>query len=128
MKDKGVIPDDLYKKLFSSTTATPLFYGLIKTHKEGLPIRPIVSFINSPTYNLAKFISEPLTPITDKSEHKLKNTYETKSKLSTETIPEKYELIFFDVKSLFTSIPNDLALQCINQAIDNDDDIMNRTL
>ena len=42
-----------YKELFSSTAATPLFYGLIKTHKEGLPIRPIVSFINSPSYKVA---------------------------------------------------------------------------
>ena len=34
LKDKGVVPEDHYKKLFSSTAATPLFYGLIKTHKE----------------------------------------------------------------------------------------------
>ena len=41
-----------YKELFSSTAATPLFYGLIKT-QEGLPIRPIVSFFNSPSYKVA---------------------------------------------------------------------------
>ena len=42
-----------YKELFSSTAATPLFYGLIKTHKEGLPICSKVSFINSPSYKVA---------------------------------------------------------------------------
>ena len=33
------------------------FYGLPKIHKVSVPLRPIVSFINSPTYNLSKFLS-----------------------------------------------------------------------
>ena len=29
-------------------------YGLVKVHKEAAPIRPVVSFISTPTYQLAK--------------------------------------------------------------------------
>ncbi|KAJ8021749.1 hypothetical protein HOLleu_39038 [Holothuria leucospilota] len=32
----------------------PRIYGLPKVHKEGIPLRPIVSSINSPSYNLAR--------------------------------------------------------------------------
>jgi len=34
----------------------PRLYGLPKLHEESVPIRPVVSFINAPTYNLCGFI------------------------------------------------------------------------
>jgi hypothetical protein len=39
-----------YDRLYCSSSSTTLFYALIKTHKENNPIRPIVSFIGSPSY------------------------------------------------------------------------------
>lgn len=50
LKKKKLISDEQYKILYVNSSITPLFYALIKTHKEGFPIRPIVSFIDSPTY------------------------------------------------------------------------------
>ena len=40
--------------LKSSDGRAPRLYGLIKIHKQGIPLRPIVSFVESPTYNLSK--------------------------------------------------------------------------
>jgi hypothetical protein len=88
----------------------PLFYALIKIHKEGYPIRPIVSFIETPTYNTASFISKLLMPLTEKSGVKLKNSCHAKELLKLQIIPPGHKLVSFDVKSLFTSIPIDLAL------------------
>ena len=51
--EKHELSYNQYRDLYSSTASTPRFYGLIKTHKEGLPISPIVSFIDSPSYKLA---------------------------------------------------------------------------
>ena len=48
----------------------------------------------------------------------MKNTYEAKEKLSNHSIPDNYELVSFDVQKLFTSIPHDLALNCLSIAID----------
>ena len=41
----------------------PRFYGLPKIHKVSVPLHPIVSLINSPTYNLSKFFSRVLSSL-----------------------------------------------------------------
>ncbi|XP_015439279.1 PREDICTED: uncharacterized protein LOC107194204 [Dufourea novaeangliae] len=73
--DKGnttvVISKDEYHRL----------YGLPKIYKLDIPLRPIVSTIGFPTYNLAKYLTSILTPLTGDI------------------------LVSFDVKSLFTNVP-----------------------
>ena len=49
-------------------------YGHPKVHKEGTPMRPIVSCIGSPSYNLAKELSCILTPLAGNSFHTVKNS------------------------------------------------------
>ena len=78
MKEKNFLSHEEYEKLYRSTAVTPSFYGLIKLHKVGYPIRPIVSFCASPTYEISKFLSRILTPLTNLSEHKLKNSLDAK--------------------------------------------------
>ena len=56
--------------LYSNTPLNALFFATIKIHEEGYPIRPIVSFIDSPTYQLTKFLSKLLTPTSNKTEQK----------------------------------------------------------
>lgn len=55
-KDKKIMKDKYYW-LHCSKGVMPRFYGLPKIHKINVPLRPIVSFINSPTYNLSKFLA-----------------------------------------------------------------------
>jgi len=83
-----------------------------------------VSFIGSPTYNLSKHLSKILTPFTNLAEQKLKNTIEAKECLQNLQIPENSLLISFDVKSLFTSIPQDLALECIESVLNDNNDLL----
>ena len=46
-----------HKNTFTLTeTVLPKSYGLVKTHKICLPLRPIVSTVNSPTYFLSKLL------------------------------------------------------------------------
>ena len=47
------------------------------------------------------------------AEQKLKNAHSLKELLSNMTVPEDHELVSFDVKSLFTSIPLDLARESV---------------
>ena len=72
-----------YENLYCSTAISPVFYALIKTHKDNYPIRPIVSFVDSPTYQVSKMLSKILTPLTNVSELKLKNSAKIKQELET---------------------------------------------
>lgn len=53
-----------YHYLFPGA-ATPCLYGLAKINKEGAHLRPIVSSINSVTYNIAKYLATILAPLVE---------------------------------------------------------------
>ncbi|KAK4879049.1 hypothetical protein RN001_007195 [Aquatica leii] len=51
----------------------PKLYGLPKIHKEGAPLRPVVSSIGSPLQELAKFLAKQLQPYAEEAESYVKN-------------------------------------------------------
>ena len=62
-----------YNRLRCSVPQPPKLYGLPKLHKPNIPMRTIVSFCWSPTYQLSKHLTNVLKPLTDKSRHKLQS-------------------------------------------------------
>ena len=80
-------------------------------------MRPIVSFCGSPTYQLFKYLTTILQPLTDKFRRKLQSSEDFIDSTKTARIPDSYKLVSFDVKSLFTNIPLQFALQCTETAI-----------
>ena len=63
LEKKGKLPSDLRKKVQNQNSSTPQLYGLPKIHKASVPLRPIVSSINSPTYNLSRYLAGVLPPL-----------------------------------------------------------------
>ena len=80
---------------------------------------PMVSFCGSPTHQLSKYLTNVLKPLTDESRHKVQSTENFIDASKTTQIPDVHKLVSFDVKSLFTSIPLQLALDCTENAIKN---------
>ena len=76
LKKSGALPEVLYYRLRSSAGKTPQFYGLPKVHKPGRPLRPIVSFINSPTYQLSKHLVSLLSPLVYNSSSYVANSFD----------------------------------------------------
>ncbi|XP_055714379.1 uncharacterized protein LOC129808618 [Phlebotomus papatasi] len=124
MHDKKYIDFITKKELTTHNSRAPRIYGLPKTHKENMPLRPIVSCINSPTYALSKFITNILKPIMNKGGYNVTDSFEFVDRISSIVVPENFVMISLDVVSLFPNIPRNLALRI---AEDLWDDIRSHT-
>ena len=102
-------------------------YGLPKIHKENFPLRPIVSYVDSPTYNAAQYLVQLLHPLQAISVSALKNSYDLKEKCETIKCDSNDRLISFDVCNLFTSIPFIEAMNMALQRLSTDSSLNSRT-
>ena len=102
-----------YFYLRSTDAIAPRIYGLPKIHKPDWPLRPIVSFINSPLYNLSKFMAKILTPLINSNNLSIKNSFEWIDRISNFKINDNDLMLSFDVVSLFTKIPVHIAKSVI---------------
>ncbi|XP_069673690.1 uncharacterized protein [Periplaneta americana] len=109
------------KRLVSpSGSIPPRLYGLPKIHKPEVPLRPIVDAIGSPTYCLARYLTNLLQPLVGGCVHHVKNSTQfvqildnIKVKNSTQfvqildnmKVKPSDLLVSFDVVSLFTRVP-----------------------
>ncbi|XP_030751385.1 uncharacterized protein LOC115878915 [Sitophilus oryzae] len=110
------IPTETAKRLMIRNAIPPKMYGLPKLHK--VPLRPLVSCVQSPFEKLSKYLKDILSNIAYKNEYYLKDSQHFKQKLKNLKIPNGYKLISLDVASLYTSIPIDLASQIIRKKWD----------
>ena len=74
LHNDGHIDEKIRDFLTPRYSSAPQMYGLPKVHKEGTPMRPIVSAISSPSYNLAKELMRILTPLAGNTLHSVKNS------------------------------------------------------
>lgn len=106
----SAIPPNIQKEVCHSEALPPRLYGLPKVHKPNVPLRPIVSAINSPTYRLAKYLTRLLQPFVGQTESFIKNSAHFVEKLGNITLRPNDIILSFDVVSLFTMVPVDESL------------------
>ena len=128
LKKSGVLPNSLYYRIRSSALKTPQFYGLPKIHKLGIPLRPIVSFINFPTYELSKHLVTLLSPLVGKTSSHTANSFEFASFVTKQKLPEGTTLVSIDVVSLFTKVPVDRAADIAYDRLQDDQTLEERTM
>ena len=85
-------------------------YGKVKTHKDGNPLRPIISQIPTPSYHLAKRLNELITPYIP-THHTLKSSDELIDILHSSK-PAGL-IASLDVESLFTNVPVERTIEVI---------------
>ena len=119
------ITSSVYLTLKCIKGVTPKIYGLPKVHKVNIPLRPIVAFVGSPTYNLSKFLVNVLSSL-------LKQTYSVKNSAQFVNIVNDLRcnnlhcFVLFDVVSLFTSTPTSDVLNLIFRLLNQDNSLCDR--
>ncbi|BHF85752.1 hypothetical protein SprV_1002892400 [Sparganum proliferum] len=93
------------------------FYGLPKIHKPNVPLRPIVALKGTSTYGLAKWLAKHLKKLTDGSEHTAVSSTHFLERLKGVIIAPDEIMVSFDVVSLFTSIPKELAMRVVEDLL-----------
>ena len=115
---KKQLSDIEAKNLMIHNAVAPKIYGLPKLHKPNIPLRPIVSSIQSPFYKLSKYLSQCLTKITYKNEYYIKDSFCFKEFITKIKIPKHFKLVSLDVTSLYTNIPIELITIIIKKKWD----------
>ncbi|BHF81658.1 hypothetical protein SprV_0802479100 [Sparganum proliferum] len=113
MENSGAISPIDRRMARAQETALARFYGLPKVHKEGAALRPIVSLKGTPNYGLAKWLFQRLKFLTSDSNTTVNSSTQFLEKLKGVSLLPSDIMVSFDVTSLFTSIPQDLAVETI---------------
>ena len=102
-----------WNKYLETHPKIPKIYGLPKTHKENIPLRPIVSGIGSALHKIARNLAKSLTPLlgTISNSH-LKHSGDLLNRLKDVNGTRIKKLASLDVKSLYTNIP---VKKCLTQ-------------
>ena len=127
LKMKKKFTETEYKRIYPSSSRPGLFFGLAKVHKlkngctnvNELPLRPVISNIGTATYEISKYLASLLQPIA-KSEFTIDSTKDFVHKIKSKKIQQDFEMISFDVASLFTSVPLDFTIELILKKVYNE--------
>ena len=117
---KSSLTEETHRQLGPACSRPPRLYRLPKIHKEGVPLRPIVSNIVAPPYQLSKHISGLLKQHTGKTAHHVKNSFHFIRILESLTIKPGDLMVSFDMVSLFIKVPVEEPLTLLSQHFSDD--------
>ena len=124
-KIKSKLSVNEYKQIYLTGLSPGKLYATAKIHKlsdrdgiEKLPIRPIISNLNTATYHLAKYLAKLLSPLST-SEYTVSSSKEFMTTIKNVQVPSGYHMVSFDVKSLFTNFPLEYTIGLVLERIYN---------
>ena len=79
-----------------------------------------MSFVNSPTYVVSRFLAKMLSPVVGNTENTVKNSCHFAEFVRGKTLKADQVLVSLDVVSLFTNIPVDLAIKVATKRLRHD--------
>ena len=117
----GALSKEEYEQVRPTGSTPARIYGLPKTHKDNVPLRPIISSIGTYNYSLAKFLVRMLQPVS-KGEFCVKDSFSFAREVRA--LPSIPYMCSFDVKSLFTNVPLVETIDiCVSKLFQNNDSV-----
>ena len=109
-----ILPEDVANSLSPKSSRLAHLYGLPKTHKAKLSMRPILSATGTYNFNLAKWLEEKLKPLSV-NEYTITDAFEFADEIRS--IP----MVSYDVTALFTNVPLSETINIlVDKAFTND--------
>ena len=104
IKVHSILPKSLADALCPKDSRLAHLYGLPKTHKPELSMRPILSAIGTYSYPLAKWLEEKLKPLSTTS-YTISDIYQFSQDIRNTSIDVVHIMVSYDVTALFTNVP-----------------------
>ena len=118
LKQRGIIDNNTYERLRPTGTIVPRLYGLPKTHKPGIPLRPVLDMVNSPYHALAKWLCSRLEPVKKLlSQHCVRDVFEFINTIEGMNLND-CKMFSLDVSSLFTNVPLKETIEFLGEFIE----------
>ena len=101
----GVLPKNVASEIRPSGSIRSRLYGLPKTHKADIPLRPILSMVGSSQHKTSKWIFDMLQPVLQHySKYCLKDSFYFADFIKKSKIVNKF-MCSYDISNLFTCVP-----------------------
>ena len=117
----------LYLRLCPTHFQCPHMYGRPKVHKEGAPLRPIISMRGSLFAPVSRYLADILSVYRKTGDSYIGNSVELVDRIRGTHGFEKGVLVSFDVKNLFPNVPLAEAIEVIKSHLMSDDSLPSRT-
>ena len=92
-----------------------------------MPLRPIVSCRNTIFAEMTKECGRIIGPLVGKTQHHIRDSVDLINKLKDKSIPPNFSICSFDLKDMYTNIPQGPTLQILKDRLENDADLSKRT-
>ena len=115
-KNKYLIPQIKYRQLTQHYSKLPYIYDFPKIHKDGILLRPIVSYRGSACHPLSRFLAKIISPLTDKSSSYVKNSAHFVERISYAPIRSN-QMVSLDVVILFPKVPTNDILAVVRHKL-----------
>ena len=102
---KDSIPKSLYQNIFLTGSQRHRIYGLSKTHKTNVPLRPILSMTGSSHHELTKWLASLLEPVLKRFlTHCIRDLFTFADAIHNSKDSNNLFMCSFDISSLFTNV------------------------
>jgi len=103
---KLIINKQTHKHRTNLQPGAPKLNVVIKTHKEDMPIRPVVNNTRAPSHKITKFLNTRLKNMEIlPNTYNIKNSLEIAQEISKIHTNQHMKLITLDIKDLYTNLP-----------------------